>query len=31
MKNIAYEFDEKAKGLAVDYLRTEGLLLTVSD
>ena len=29
MKNIAYALDEKAKGLAVDYLRTEGLLLSV--
>ena len=29
MKNTAHEFDEKAKGLAVDYLRTEGLLLAV--
>jgi hypothetical protein len=29
MNNVAQEFDEKAKGLAVDYLRTEGLLLTV--
>ena len=29
MKDSAHEFDEKAKGLATDYLRTEGLLLTV--
>jgi HNH endonuclease len=29
MKSIAHEFDEKAKGLANDYLNTEGLLLTV--
>jgi hypothetical protein len=29
MKNVAHEYDEKAKELAVDYLRTEGLLLTV--
>jgi polyhydroxyalkanoate synthesis regulator phasin len=29
MNTIAYEFDLKAMGLATDYLRTEGLLLTV--
>lgn len=29
MKNTAQEFDERAKGLAKDYLNTEGLLLTV--
>lgn len=29
MKSIAQQLDEKAKGFAADYLRTEGLLLAV--